>query len=248
MLGLNHTPSDGTAAVSKDYTESRYVVKDANIDMDNKCILNLPFPLTLDEPITRGFVERYYGTDYVNILTFKRKPGSVTVIHAGDSVDLVNGKPDVDFSKVGSSYQINFSVRPKLPTGIYTYEMDVVLATSRGYNITLWGDCGGSGYTASTKYKYWSWSYENTIQQNDAQCGYFHRGTGKRVGIKGSFLNRRNRTYGQEISYSLDSENGKTYEFVMQELKTTQSDILGNTIYFLFEPDNNKSIFRLKGY
>ena len=98
ILGLNPVPSDGTAAVSKDYTESRYVVKDADIDMNNKRILNLPFPLTLDEPITKGFVERYYGTDYVNILSFKGKPGSVTVIHAGDTVDLVNGKPDVDFS------------------------------------------------------------------------------------------------------------------------------------------------------
>ena len=53
VLGLNPVPSDDTAAVSKDYTESRYVVKDANIDMNNKRILNLPFPLTLDEPITR---------------------------------------------------------------------------------------------------------------------------------------------------------------------------------------------------
>ena len=97
----------------------------------------------------------------------------------------------------------------------------------------LWGDCGGSGYTASTKYKYWSWSYENKVQQNDAQGGYFHRGTGKRVRVKGSFLNHRNRICGQEISYSLDYENGITYEFVMQELKTTQRDILGNAIYIL---------------
>ena len=28
----------------------------------------------------------------------------------------------------------------------------------------------------------------------------------------------------------------------MQELKTKQSDILGNAIYFVFEPDNNKSM------
>ena len=148
----------------------------------------------------------------------------------------------MDFSKVGGSYQINFSVRPKLPTGIYTYEMDVVLTTSRGYNITLWGDCGGSGYTASTKYKYWSWSYENKIQQNDVQGEYFHRGTGKRVRINGSFLNHRNCIYSQEISYSLDYENAITYEFVMQELKRTKSDISGNAIYFVFERDNNKSM------
>ena len=89
-----------------------------------------------------------------------------------------------------------------------------------------------------TKYKYWSWNYKNKVQKNDAQGGYFHRGTGKRVRINGSFLNRRNRIYGQEISHSLDYENGKTYEFVMQQLKITQSDILRNSIYFVFEPDN----------
>ena len=135
--------------------------------MNNNRILNLPFPQTSGKPITKGFVEKYYGVDYVNILTFKGKPGSVTVIHADDTVDLVNGKPDVDFSKVGDSYQINFPVHPKLPTGIYTYEMDVVLTTSRGYNIMLWGDCGGSGYKTSIKYNYWSWGYENKVQQND---------------------------------------------------------------------------------
>ena len=51
----------------------------------------------------------------------------------------------------------------------------------------LWGDCGGSGYNASTKYKYWSWSYENKIAHNDVQGGLFHRGTG----IKGYVLKDR---------------------------------------------------------
>ena len=95
------------------------------------------------------------------------------VLHNNIMVDLVNGKADIDFSKVGDSYQINFSVQPKLPNGVYTYEMDVVLTTSRGYNIMLWGDCGGSGY--------------NKVAQNDAQGGYFHRGTGKRTRIKAHF-------------------------------------------------------------
>ena len=64
VLGLNPVPSDGTAAVSKDYTESRYLPKDTNIDMNNNRILNLPFPQAGGEPITKGFVEKYYGADY----------------------------------------------------------------------------------------------------------------------------------------------------------------------------------------
>ena len=75
---------------------------------------------------------------------------------------------------------------------------------------------------------------------NDVQGGLFHRGTGKRVRIKGSFLNQGTRIYGQEISLSLDYEEGKTYEFVMQDLVSRSTDhILGNSIYFVFEPDNN---------
>ena len=91
VLGLNPVPSDGTAAVSKDYTESRYVVKDVDIDMNNKPILNLPFPLILGEPITRGVVEKYDGAHHVNILTFKGTPANVTIIHADDTVEKLNG-------------------------------------------------------------------------------------------------------------------------------------------------------------
>ena len=180
VLGLNPTPSHGSAAVSKDYTESRYVVKDADIDMNNNRILNLPFPQSLAEPVTKAYANMHYY-DYLNILTFEGTPNTHTVTHIDDMVDTpFNGRSNniLDFSKVGDSYQINFNVTPKLPAGIYAYEMDIVLTTSRGYNI-LWGDCSGSGYNASTKYKYWSWSLENKIAQNDAQGGYFHRATGK---------------------------------------------------------------------
>ena len=207
ILGLNPVPSGDTAAVSKSYTDTAYIKKDTNIDMNGHRITGLPIiPLTSSEPITKGFVERYYS-DYTNIMTFKGKPGSVTILRQDNMIDSpANGRATktLDFSKVGSSYQINFSVQPKLPNGVYTYEMDVVLTTSRGYDVMLWGDCGGSGYNASTKYKYWSWSYENKIFHNGVQGGIFHRSTGKRVRIQGSFLNRGTRIYGQEISLSLD--------------------------------------------
>ena len=186
ILGLNPTPSDGTAAVSKNYTDTVYIKKGTDIDMNGRRITGLPIiPLTSGEPITKGFVEKYYS-DYTNILTFKGKPGNVTILRQDNMVDSPeNGRATetLDFSKVGSSYQINFSVQPKLPNGVYTYEMDVVLTTSRGYDVMLWGDCGGSGYNASSKYKYWSWSYENKIAHNDVQGGLFHRGTGKRLRI-----------------------------------------------------------------
>ena len=90
----------------------------------------------------------------------------------------------------------------------------------------LWGDCGGNGYYASTKYKYWSWSLTNKVKQDDVQGGYFHRATGERTRIKGSFLNLGTRIYRQEISLSLDYEEGKTYEFVMQKLDSVYKVII----------------------
>ena len=233
VLGLNPTPLDGTAAVLTDYTESRYVVKDADIDMKNNRILNLPFPQASGEPITKAYADMHYY-DYLNILTFEGTPNSHTVTHIDDMVDTpFNGRSNniLDFSKVGDSYQINFNVTPKLPAGIYAYEMDIVLTSSRGYNIMLWGDCGGSGYNASTKYKYWSWSLTNKIAQNDVQGGYFHRATGKKVHIKGSFLNCGTHIYGQEISISLDYEGGQTYEFVMQNLESRSPEKNSRELY-----------------
>ena len=214
--------------------------------MNGHRITGLPtIPLSSGEPITKGFVEQYYA-DYKNIMTFKGKPGNVTILHTDSMVDTpANSRSTktLDFSKVGDSYQINFDVIPKLPNGIYTYEMDIVLTASRGFNIMLWGDCGGSGYNASTKYKYWSWSLTNKIAQNDAQGGYFHRGAGKRTRIKGSFLNHGTRIFGQEISLSLDYEEGITYEFMKQHLVSRSSDhILGNSICFVFEPDKQRTM------
>ena len=214
-----------------------FITKNTDIDMNNNKITNLPFPSTSGEPITKGFVDRYYSRDYTNLLTFKGIPGTITVLRKDDSID-----GDVNFRKVNSSYEISFSFKNTLSKGIYSYEMDVVLTTSRGYNITLWGDCGGSGYTASCIYKYWSYTYTNKVKKDNITGGFFHRGTGKRVRIKGSFLNNFNNIYGYEISHSLDYENGKSYEFVKQHLSTTQSQILGNSVYFVFEPDNNATM------
>ena len=109
-------------------------------------------------------------------------------------------------------------------------------------NINLWGECGGTGYTASCMYKYWSYNYTNKVRKDNVTGDFFHRGTGKRVRIKGSFLNDFNNIYGYEISHSLDYEEGKSYEFVKQKLSTTQSQILGYDVCFVFEPDNNATM------
>ena len=225
--------------------QSQYVKKDADIDMNNNRILNLPFPQSSGEPVTKAFAEMHHY-DYLNILTFEGTMTTHTVTHIDDMVDTpFNGRRNqiLDFSKVGTSYQINFGVSPKLQKGIYAYEMNIELASSVGYNISLWGDCGGSGYDASTKYKYWSWGLTNKIKQDNIQGGYFHRATGKKVFVRGTFLNKGTNVDGVEIAMSKDYEHGKTYEFVLQHLGSRSNEnILGNSIYFVFQPDNNKTM------
>ena len=105
--------------------------------MNNNRILNLPFPITSGEPVTKAFADMH-DFDYLNILTFRGKPNKFTVTHIDEMVDTpfnVRSSELLGFHKVGDSYQINFSVTPKLLDGIYAYEMDIVLASSRGYDI-----------------------------------------------------------------------------------------------------------------
>ena len=108
VLGLNPTPSHGTSAVSKDFADSKYVEKNADIDMGNNRILNLPFPQSLGEPITKAFACMHI-LDNLNILTFEGTMNTHTVTHIDDMVDTpFNGRSNyiVDFSKVETSYQI----------------------------------------------------------------------------------------------------------------------------------------------
>ena len=247
ILGLNPVPSDGTAAVSKSYTDTMYIKKSTDIDMNGHRITGLPKnPSTSGEPITKFYFEQNLS-GHTNIMTFKGSPSNVTILHKDDMADTPENERATEtlhFSKVGDSYQINVSVQPKLPNGVYTDDMGVVLTTSRGYNIALRGDCGGSGFNASTKYKYTSWTLtDNKVKQDNVQGGYFHRATGKRVLIKGSFLNQGTRIFGQEIALSLDYEEGNTYEFVKQHLASRSSDhVLGNAINFVFNPDNQRTM------
>ena len=75
-------------------------------------------------------------------------------------------------------------------------------------------------------------------------------GLPEKIHIKGSFLNRGTHIYGQEISIWLGYEEGKTYEFMMQNLESESSEnILGSAIYFMLEPDSQKTMsFTSKTY
>ena len=99
-----------------------FITKNTDINMNNNKITNLPFPSTSGEPITKGFVDKYYALDYADLLTFKGTPNNITVIRKDDSLDSTS---NINFRKVNSSYEISFSFTNILPKGVYSYEMDV---------------------------------------------------------------------------------------------------------------------------
>ena len=57
IIGLNPTPSTGSAAVSKTYTENRYVRKGLDINMNNHMITNLATPTNDTDAANKKYVD-----------------------------------------------------------------------------------------------------------------------------------------------------------------------------------------------
>ena len=57
IIGLNPTPSTGTAAVSKNYTDGRYVRKNLDINMNNYKITGLSTPTNNTDAATKKYVD-----------------------------------------------------------------------------------------------------------------------------------------------------------------------------------------------
>ena len=134
--------------------------------------------------------------------------------------------------------ELILSFRSDLPTGIYKYSFDIFLPSSKLINVFLYGECGGTGYKASTKYKYWEWTGTNKVQQADASGGYFLRGLGSKIHIEGAF-----RYYGKYLeNYGMAhtlGEGGQLFEFVVQKLtaNTSEPKLFGLDMSWIFEND-----------
>ena len=117
---------------------------------------------------------------------------------------------------------LDISFKTPLPNGIYRYVFDIFLQSCKTVKVFLYGECGGTGFKASTRYKYWNWSGTNKVQQTDAAAGYFHRIWGKKMHIEGAFryYGKYPENYG--ISHSL-GDRGQLFEFLTQNL-TANSD------------------------
>ena len=106
--------------------------------------------------------EQKFDAD-ISLLVLKGTVASHTVEPRDSS--LVN---NVVLRKVGHDTQLTMHFKKDLEHRIYSYEFDISSDHTSGFDIYMYGECGGSGFHAQTMYRYWSSSeYNNGKDFND---------------------------------------------------------------------------------
>ena len=197
----------------------------------------------------RTMQEKRFDTD-VGLLLFKGTVASHSIKHMDSS--LVN---NFVLRKVGNDTQLTIRFKKDLEHGIYSYEFEVSFDHTSGFDIYMYGECGGSGFHAQTVYRHWASDYLqgkdfNPVKQSNVQGGYFHRGSGKKVQFVGSFRYTGDTIVNRGKPYSLNTDTsvstGRSYEFMVQKLTldplASSSSILGASLTFVIELDNNGTL------
>ena len=165
------------------------------------------------------------------LLVIKGKPTSNTVIYKDP---FVSGNPT--FTTDSSSVELTMSFTNDLPNGNYKYEFDLILASSETIKVFLYGECGGTGYKATTWYQHWNGTFHGHTKQDNANGGYFHLAYGTHIHFEGHFRNFGNNVVNFGKSYGMN-ESGAYNEFVVQKLTVNPSEtkIFGLSMTWLFE-------------
>ena len=153
--------------------------------------------------------EQKFDAD-ISLLVLKGTIASHTVEHKDSS--LVN---NIVLRKVSNDTQLTIHFKKDLTHGIYSYEFDISSDHTSGFDIYMYGECGGSGFCAHTLYRYWASDYLsgndfNPVKQNNTNGGYFHRGSGKKVQFVGSFRYFGDTIVNRGKSYSLNTDTSTT--------------------------------------
>ena len=181
----------------------------------------------------RSFSQTIQGLFPHRLVMAKGNVTNFTVIHKDQMVLDTNG---VSLTSYASGIELDVSFKSSLPNGIYKYIFDLFLTSSKNVKVFLYGECGGSGYKATTTYEHWSGTVHGTTKQNNVADGYFHRMHGSHIHVSGSFRN-----YGKKIiNYgraSAMNETGAYNEFVLQNLTANQDEpiVLGSNMTWEFE-------------
>ena len=161
--------------------------------------------------------EQKFDAD-ISLLVLKGTVASHTVEHKDSS--LVN---NISLSNVGNETHLTINFKKDLAHGIYSYEFDISSDHTSGFDIYMYGECGGTGYNVNSLYRFWSsadLSGKDFSQGKRVQCGYFLRRSGKKVQFSGSFRYSGDSIVNRGKPYSLNIDTAttitrRTYEFMV---------------------------------
>ena len=198
-------------------------------------ILGLPDPKGDEEPVTKGYADKRYGGGPKELLSVKGNLTSNNILYKHEFVKTVGLALGV------GSFELNVLFNGELPDGIYKYIFDLFFDNSTTVKVFLYGQCGLTGYNATTWYKHSSGGGET---QNNALGGYFHRGHGRHMHFTGKFklidddvINFGKKTY-------VINGSGVSNDFVVQKLikKSGVSDpLIGNFMKWVFKDESGSS-------
>ena len=84
----------------------------------------------------------------ISLLVLKGTATTRTIEHKDPT--LVN---NVVFRKVGNDTQLTIHFKKDLEHGVYSYEFDISSDHTSGFDIYMYGECGGTGFHAQTMYR-----------------------------------------------------------------------------------------------
>ena len=82
-------------------------------------------------------------------------------------------------TKVGQDTKFEVTFKKDLPNGLYTYNFEITSNFANGFNIYMYGGCGGARFYAKTMYRYWAANYASGDDFNPVKQGASGNGVGR---------------------------------------------------------------------
>ena len=166
------------------------------------------------------------------LIMAKGNVANFTILHQDQTV-RTNG---ISLTSYAKGVELDISFKSDLPNGIYKYIIDLFLTSSENMQIYFYGECGGTGFKATTTYEHWDGTAHGTGKQNNVADGYFLRMHGSHIHLSGSFRNYGKKIINYGKAYGVN-EKGAYNEFVLQNLSANQNKrvFLGSIMKWLFD-------------
>ena len=153
--------------------------------------------------------------------------GNFTVMYRDPTV--LETRTGVTLKSYSQGIWLEIYYKTKLPQGIYRYVFDLYFTTSTNFKLYLSGECGQSGFKATTYHEHWSGNAKGTETQTNASGGFLLSMFGTHVHIQGEFRYFGDHLVNYGKAYGIN-QSGAYNEFIIQKLikNSDQAVLLGN--------------------